>query len=255
MTENMKKIKGGLQNQIIIWEYERGLLYKDGKFVELLEPGRYEFWKWEEVRVIVVSLRLMSEVINSQAMLTADKIEVRLSMVAQYQVNDPVKAVNEVENYSEKLYQDMQLTLRDLITAYEVDELLEARTELSEKLLEAVVPLAEEYGVDLKRIGVRDIVLPGTVKNIFLKEVTADREGRADLVKARHEVAAARARANTAKILSDNPNVARMQELDTLVKLAGRNGSVVLLPNMADLMVPRGVSSDSNGNGNGNKAA
>jgi regulator of protease activity HflC (stomatin/prohibitin superfamily) len=86
---------------------------------------------------------------------------------------------------------------------------------------------------------VRDIVMPGNVRTIMLKEVEADRQARADLVKARGEVAVARAKANTAKILSDNPNAARLQELDALVSLAGKNGNIVLLPNMADLLVPR----------------
>ncbi|NDJ52072.1 MAG: slipin family protein [Chloroflexi bacterium] len=234
----------GLRHEVIIWEYERALLFKNGQFQRMLEPGRYEFWRWERIRILVVSLRQMSEVVNSQAILTADKIEVRVSLIAQYQVEDPQLAVSAVESYSEQLYQDLQLTLRDLISGYEIDPLLEARAELGENLLQAVAPRAQAYGVTLSRVGIRDIVLPGSVRNVFLREVEADREGRADLVKARHEVAAARARANTAKILAQNPNVARMQELDTLVKLAGRNGSVVVLPNMADLLVPRANSTE-----------
>jgi hypothetical protein len=73
----------------------------------------------------------------------------------------------------------------------------------------------------------------------MMLEVEADRTGRADLVRARHEVAAARARANTARILAETPEVARLQELDALINLAGKSGTVVLLPNLADLLVPR----------------
>lgn len=232
-----------LQQEVTIWEYERGLLYREGRFEKLLEPGRYLFWRWEKVRVVVVSLRQVSEAITGQAMLTSDKVEVRLSLVAQYQVHDPLKAVQQVDDYSERLYQDIQLALRDLVTGYDIDGLLAARGELGEALHAAVAPGAEGYGLALIRVGVRDIVLPGSVKTVFMREVEADREGRAELVKARHEVAAARARANTARLLSQNPNIARMQELDVLVKLAGRNGSVVLLPNIADLLVPRAVDS------------
>ncbi|MEL6149602.1 MAG: hypothetical protein AAFR56_08250, partial [Chloroflexota bacterium] len=111
------------------------------------------------------------------------------------------------------------------------------------------------YGIELRRVGVRDVVLPGVVRNVFLKEVEADREGRAELVKARHEVAAARARANTARIMSENPNIQRMQEIEALVKIAGRNGSMVLLPAFADLlsrMAGGAPSTPTNGNGNGN---
>lgn len=235
----MHPAAGGLKKETIIFEYERGLLYRNGKFIRLLEPGRYDFWVWERVEVVSVSLRQNSEVINGQEMLTADKIEVRVSLIAQYQVNDPVKAINMVVSYTDQLYQDLQLALRESIGVRTVDALLEAREEIGNALLAQVAPQALDYGVTLKRVGIRDIVLPGTVRAVFLKEVEADREGRAELVRARHEVAAARARSNTARILAENPNVARMQELDALVKLAQAPGNVVLLPNLAEMLVPR----------------
>jgi len=233
------QIRTKFQHECIVWEYERGLLYRDGRFQRVLEPGRYLFWKWEKVQITKVSTRQMSAVITGQEILTADKIEVRVSLIAQYTITDPVLAINAVESYADQLYQELQLSLREAIASRTVDELLEAREEISTELLAKVAPQALAYGVTLKRVGVRDVVLPGVVRNVFLKEVEADREGRADLIRARHEVAAARARANTAKILAENPNVARMQELDALVNLAGKPGNVVLLPNLADLFVPR----------------
>jgi regulator of protease activity HflC (stomatin/prohibitin superfamily) len=238
----LTKVQLKLKQEAIVWEYERGLLYRDGRFVRLLQPGRYEFWRWANVRITKISLRQMSQVINGQEILSADKVEVRVSLIAQYAVSDPVLAVNAVENYVEQLYQDLQLALRETISSRTLDALLEAREEVAAGLLAAVAPLAQSYGVTLKRVGLRDIVLPGSVRNVFLKEIEADREGRAELVRARHEVAAARARANTAKILAENPNVARMQEVDALVKLAGKSGNVLVLPNLADMLVPRSPS-------------
>ena len=88
-------------------------------------------------------------------------------------------------------------------------------------------------------MGIRDIILPGEVRQVMMLEIEADRAGRAELVKARHEVAAARARANTAKIMTENPDFARMQEMEVLLALAGKSGNVVVLPNLADLFVPR----------------
>ncbi|MBN1285075.1 MAG: slipin family protein [Anaerolineae bacterium] len=237
----------GLRREVTVWEYERGLLYKDGRFVRLLEPGRYRFWRWEKVSVVRVSLRQMSQVISGQAMLTADRIEVRVSLVVQYTVADPALAVGAVESYTDRLYQDLQLSLRDLVAGYEVDQFLGARAELGEALLAEIAPRAQQYGVTVERAGVRDVVLPGSVRDVFMKEVEADREGRASLVRARHEVAAARARANTAKILAENPNVVRLQEIDALVKLAGGHGSVVLLPNLADLLAPGSHHRDAEG--------
>lgn len=246
----MAKIK--LREEVTIWEYEKGLFYRDGKLETVLEAGRYVFWIWEwrRIRIVRVSTRLMSQVISGQEILTADRVEVRLSLVAQYQVTDPALAINSAESYTDQLYQELQLTLRDLVAGYTIDALLEARGKIGDELLEKIAPLSLAFGVTLKRVGVRDIVLPHQVKRVFMLEVEADREGRADLVKARHEVAAARARANTAKILAENPNVARMEELNALVKLAGQQGNLVLLPNLADLFLPRNADTSTPPNGN-----
>jgi regulator of protease activity HflC (stomatin/prohibitin superfamily) len=114
------------------------------------------------------------------------------------------------------------LALRDLVAARTLDQLLEARGELAAELLRLTAESARRYGVELNRVGVRDVVLPREVRQVMMLEVEAERTGRADLVKARHEVAAARARANTAKVLAENPEVVRLQELDAVLSLAAR---------------------------------
>jgi regulator of protease activity HflC (stomatin/prohibitin superfamily) len=235
----MKRITLGLRKEITVYEYERGLLYREGKLDRVLEPGRYTFWFSEPVDVTKVSLREMSHVVAGQGILTGDRIEVRISLVAQYRVTDPVLAINSVENYAERLHQELQLALRDVIAGRTLDQVLDSRIEIASELHRLSAEPAKRYGVELNRVGFRDIILPGEVRQVMMQEVQADRAGRADLVKARHEVAAARARANTAKILSENPEVARLQEIEALVNLAGKNGNVVLLPNLAELFVPR----------------
>ncbi len=157
--------------EVVVWEYERGLLYREGRFVRVLEPGRYRFWRWHKVRVVKVGTRQMSEVITGQEILTADKIEVRISLIAQYTVSDPALAINSVESYTDQLHQDLQLVLREAVASRNIDQLLEAREEISAGLLQQVAPQALTYGVTLRRVGIRDIVLPGVVRNVFLKEV------------------------------------------------------------------------------------
>lgn len=239
MLTPMKRAGLGFRKEITIYEYERGILYREGKLDGLLEPGRYTFWLSEPVDVAKVSLREMSHVVAGQGILTADRIEVRISLVAQYRVTDPLRAVNAVENYTEQLHQELQLALRDVIAGRTLDEVLDGRAEIATELYQRSVEAAKRYGVEMHRVGIRDVILPGEVRQVMMQEVEADRAGRAELVRARHEVAAARARANTAKVLSENPEVARLQEIEALVNLAGKSGNVVLLPNLADLFVPR----------------
>ncbi|MFO0844324.1 MAG: slipin family protein [Gemmataceae bacterium] len=235
----MKRTTFWLRKEITVYEYERGLLYREGKVERVLEPGRYRFWSFEPADVVKVSLREMSHVVAGQGILTSDRIEVRISLVAQYRVVDPALALHAVENFNEQLHQELQLALRDAVSGRPLDQVLDARAEISAELLKSTAEPARRYGVEVHRVGIRDVILPGEVRQVMMREVEADRAGRADLVKARHEVAAARARANTAKILSESPDLARLQEMEALVALAGKHGNVVLLPNLADLFIPR----------------
>jgi regulator of protease activity HflC (stomatin/prohibitin superfamily) len=239
MMTPMKRTHFGFHKEVTVFQYERGLLYREGRLERVLEPGCYRFRGNEPVEVAKVSLREMSHVVAGQGILTADRIEVRITLVAQYRVTDPTLALHAVENFVEQLHQELQLALRDVVSARTMDQLLEARGELGTELLRLTAESARRYGVELGRVGLRDVILPREVQRVLMLEVEADRTGRADLVKARHEVAAARARANTAKVLAETPEVARMEELDALRALAGKGGNVVLLPNLAELFVPR----------------
>jgi regulator of protease activity HflC (stomatin/prohibitin superfamily) len=220
----------------IVRDYQRGLLYHEGRFVELLEPGRYRFWAWEGKHVELVDIRETSQTVEGQEILTSDKIGVRVSLVAQYRVADPVAARRQVENYVAHLYQDLQLTLRETVSTRTLEELMKDRDALSTGLAADVAKRAVKYGVELSRVGVKDIVLPGSVRAVFLQEMEAELKGRANLVAARHEVAAARARANTARLLQENPHLIRMQELELLATLASKSGNVIVIPGLDRLI-------------------
>jgi len=220
------------RNLIEIQEYQLGLLYQKGRFVKVLQPGQYSLWPWQYRRVECVDMRETSQTVEGQEILTSDKIGVRVTLVGQYKVSDPVIAKHTVENFVSQLYQDLQLTLREMITGRTLEELLRDREALSSQIQQAVAPRAEKYGVALNRVGVKDVVLPGVVKTVFLQEVEADLKGRAGLVAARHETAAARARANTAKLLQENPDILRLQELETMASLASKPGNMLIIPGL-----------------------
>jgi regulator of protease activity HflC (stomatin/prohibitin superfamily) len=237
---NLSQAVHSLSDVVQVWEYERGLLYQKGQFVRQLEPGRYRLWRWRHQAIRKVSLRQTSQTISGQEILTRDKVPLRITLIAQYAVADPPLALHVVESYVEQLYQDLQLALRYLVADHTIDNLLAERDKLGEPLQESVAPLAEVYGIELHRVGVKDIILPGSVQNVFLREIEADRLGRAALVAARHETAATRAKANTAKLILDNPSLMRLQELDTLAKLASKPGNLLIVPGLENLLSRNG---------------
>ncbi|MCA9049302.1 MAG: slipin family protein [Planctomycetaceae bacterium] len=212
--------------------YERGLLYEKGRFIRVLEPGRYSWWFWQHKAVDVVDLRETSQTVEGQEILSSDRIGVRITLIAQYRVQDIIAAVHNVEDYVSQLYQDLQLTLRENVSSRTLEALLSDRESLSEEIRSAVAPRAQKYGLELSRVGVKDVILPGSVRSVYLQEVEADLKGRASLVAARHEVAAARARANAARLYRDNPGLLRLQELELISELASKSGNVVVIPGL-----------------------
>jgi regulator of protease activity HflC (stomatin/prohibitin superfamily) len=234
-----------LRTVVVVREYERGLLYREGQFVELLPPGRYVLWTWQHCQIDRIDVREVSQTVEGQEILTSDKIGVRVTLIAQFKVVDPVLARHTVSDHVAQLYQDLQLTLREAISERTLEELLRERGVLSTRLQEEVARRAANYGVQLTRVGVKDIVLPGTVRTVFLQEVEADLKGRASLVAARHEVAAARARANTAKLLQENPNLLRLQELETLAQLASKSGNVLIIPGLQSFLTRETIAPSS----------
>ncbi len=219
-----------LRQRITIWEHERGLLYRAGRFAQVLNPGMYIFRPWERAVVQQVDIREQSVTISGQEMLTSDRIAVRVTLIAQYIIADAALMARTTDNPYGRLYEDLQLELRGAVAARDLDTLLNDRHSFGDEVRAGAAEQAANYGLTLRRVGLKDIILPGNVRDVMLREIEADRLGRADLVKARHEVAAARARANAAKIMTDNPNMLRLKQLETLQQMAYGSGNIILLP-------------------------
>jgi regulator of protease activity HflC (stomatin/prohibitin superfamily) len=213
-----------------IREYERGLLYREGRFVRVLGPGRYRLWRLiRHESVTVVDTRWTTLAINGQEMVTADKISLRLNLVANYRVVDPEAALHAVADYRAQLYQELQLALRETVSATALDDLMAQKALLAGALRESAAPAAAVFGVELASVGVKDIVLPGEVKRMLAQEAEAERAGRAALVAARSETATTRNLANAAKLLAENPALMRLREMQSLVEVAREPGNTVVL--------------------------
>jgi regulator of protease activity HflC (stomatin/prohibitin superfamily) len=223
---------------VIVRETEMALKYENGRFIGLVGPGRHRLLctPWTRQELVRVDIRRQPFVLNGQELLTADAISVRLNVAVEYRVSDPVRAIHGVADFRSALYTLVQLALREEVQARTIDALLAERTALSTALLERVQTQAAEIGLEVALVGVRDIILPGDVKRMLSQEVEAQRKGRANLVAAREETAAARAKANTAQILAGNPVLLRLRELETLGEIGQSKSNTVLLALPSDVM-------------------
>lgn len=198
-----------------IYSYQRGLRYHNGQLQQVLDPGSYRYVK-SNTHIAVLDLRPRYEVIAGQEIMSADNIGLKLSIMAHYRIVDPVQAINNSTSYTEALHLELQVLLREQAAAHTMDELLAARSSLGKQLLEAMRPRATELGLELMKVELRDIMLPGELKRVFAKEITARKEGLAALEKARGEHAALRNLANAARLLENNPALVQLRLIQAI---------------------------------------
>ncbi len=180
-------------NEIIIKETHRGLLYRDGVMVNVLGAGRYKiprairlpFFRRPTTEIRLIDVRERDLTIRGQEILTSDKVAIRVSIVVQFRVTDPVAALHAVENYEDRIYSDVQLAARRSLASMTLEQILTNRNQLSEDILRDVQDAAARYGVAILRADVKDLIFPGNLQDVMNKVLAAERLSQAQLVEAR----------------------------------------------------------------------
>jgi regulator of protease activity HflC (stomatin/prohibitin superfamily) len=198
-----------------------GVLFQDGKYVDTLSPGKYAFWKnVGKVTFVTVDLRETMLDINGQEIMTADKVTLRLNAVVTYRVADAHKALSAADNFQLALYREAQLAVRAVIGGRELDQFLADKDAVAGELETIVRQRVAALGVAVVSLGIRDVILPGDMKDLMNKVTEAKKAAEANLIARREETAAMRSQVNTAKLLEGNPTLMRLRELEVLEKVA-----------------------------------
>ena len=209
--------------QVEVGDHQLGLLQVNGELQDTLRPGRYAFWQFQrELQVELVDLRLQSMDVSGQEILTKDKVSLRINLAASYRVTDPVKLRAAVGSGKDFLYRELQFGLRQAVGTRTLDELLANKDELDQVVFAHASGRAAEHGMELQGVGVKDVILPGDMKDILNQVVEAEKVAQANVIKRREETAATRSLLNTAKLMDDNPTLLRLKELETLEKVTGK---------------------------------
>lgn len=209
--------------------YEKGLLYLDGKFSRVLVPGVYYFWKnATKIEILKADLRQLQLEVSGQEILTRDKAALRVNFFTLYKVVDVKKAMIECKDYGKQLYILMQLALREYIGMFTLDELLEKKESVSASILKTITTAAGKIGVEVSDCGIRDIILPGEVKDIMNQVLVAEKKAQANTIVRRDETAATRNLLNTAKLMEDNTMLFKLKEMEYVEKIADKINSISL---------------------------
>jgi regulator of protease activity HflC (stomatin/prohibitin superfamily) len=206
-----------------------GALFVDGRWNGILEPGKYAYWKgMSDVRVVAVDLRETIIDIGGQEIMTLDKVTLRMNALVTYKVVDPRVALSESEDVRQALYRDTQLTLRAVVGSKELDHFLTEKDAVCNEIETDIRERAKKLGLEIAAVGIRDIILPGDMKELMNKVTEAKKAAEANLIARREETAAIRSQANTAKLLAENPTLMRLRELEVLEKIAA-NGNLKVM--------------------------
>jgi len=227
--EDIVNLSSNLRIEASTSDLSVAVLYRNGSPVEALPKGRYRVWSGGPWALASVSLALRSLAIAPQDLLTRDQVPVRVKPQAPVRVRDPLVWLFERTSADVEAYTAVQLALREEAAGRTLDELLADRDALGPAVLKRARALLPDVGLALQSAAVKDIILPGEVKDLLGKVTLARKEAEAQALRRREEVATTRQLANTAKLLEKNPVLTRLEELEALGDLLGKVHKVTLV--------------------------
>lgn len=224
-----------LANFVLKYEvkaHEKGILMINGEFVKELKSGFYHFWKNDnKIEILLADTRQQLIEVNGQEILTKDKADLRINLDATYTIVDIKKALLENKKHIKMLYVLLQNKLRTYVGQFTLDEILENKAEMSEKILKMVSNETENLGVKVTQAEIRDIILPGDMKEIMNQVLIAQKKAQANTITRREETAQTRSLLNTAKLMEDNPMLMQLKEMEYVENIADKIGEITVSGN------------------------
>ncbi|WP_201258378.1 slipin family protein [Sphingopyxis macrogoltabida] len=206
-----------------VGEGKTALVSIDGRMTDRLEPGVYGYWNpGRKIGVKLVDLTRQSLDVTGQEMLTRDRVTLRINISAEYRVADPLLAVTSVKDFADALYRALQLAFRKTLGALTLDQILENKVTVDAGAADKVRADMALIGVEVSDIALKDVILPGEMREILNQVVAVQKEAEANVIRRREETNATRSLLNTAKVMAENPVMLRLKELEALESIAGK---------------------------------
>src|SRR6478672_8660872 len=213
----------------VVKQYERGVMFRFGRLIRTREPG---------LRVIIpfvdvmhrVSLRIVTQPIQSQGIITRDNVSVDISAVAYYKVIDAVKSIVAIENVRAAIDQIAQTTLRKVVGQHTLDEALADTETINANIRQILDVTTVEWGVEVTMVELKDIQLPDCMKRAMARQAEAEREKRAKIIAAEGESLAAAALGDASDTMMAHPLALQLRNLQTLVELGVDKNTTVVFP-------------------------
>ncbi len=221
----------------ILREYERGVIFRLGRFIGIKGPGLIVLIPFID-RMVKVSLRTVTMDVPPQDVITRDNISVKVNAVAYFRPFEPAKAVIEVEDYLYATSQISQTTLRSVLGEYELDDLLTNREIINQRLQQLIDKQTDPWGVKVSMVEIKHVDIPDEMRRAIARQAEAERERRAKIIHADGEFQAAEKLKDAAMTLSRIPQAIQLRFLQTLTEIATEKNSTIIFPVPIDLLTP-----------------
>lgn len=207
--------------------HEAGLVYFDGALVETLGPGRYAYWQIGRiVRSKTLDKRPLPLEVTAQEILTKDRVSLRVTLTAFVKVTSVEQAASATPDYMGHVYKLVQFAVREAVGGRTLDEVLNDRESVDDQIVAHVRAAIGEIGVEVTELGVKDVILPGDMRELINRVVEAEKTAQANLIRRREETAATRSLLNTARLMEESPTLLRLKELEALERVTEKIGRI-----------------------------
>ncbi len=221
----------------ILREYERGVIFRLGRFISVRGPGLIILIPFIE-RMVKVSLRTVAMDVAPQDVITKDNVSVRVNAVLYFRVVEPEKSIIDVEDFLFATIQLAQTTLRSVVGQAELDELLSKRDQLNAQVQTILDEATDQWGIKVMTVEMKDVDLPMEMKRAMAKQAEAERERRAKVIHADGEFQASQRLSDAAAIIEEHPIALQLRYLQALTEVAAENNSTTIFPVPVDLFTP-----------------
>jgi regulator of protease activity HflC (stomatin/prohibitin superfamily) len=212
-------------------EYQRGVIFRLGRFKHVKGPGLY--WVIPLIdQKVRVDIRTATVDIESQETVTRDSVTIKVNAVLYYKVQNPEKAIITVKDYQSATYQAALTTLRNVIGQHILDEVLRDRDKINKAVREIVDQITDPWGLKVELVEMKDVELPQTMQRAMAREAEAVREKRARLIKAEAEQEASLKLTDAAKSIAENPAALELRRMQMITEVGVENNTttIVLMP-------------------------
>lgn len=213
----------------IAQEYQRGVVFRLGRYIGLRGPGLYWIIPLGIERAVTIDIRTRTVSAEQQETITRDSVTVKLNAVLWYRITDAAKSVIAVADAPAAVYQLALTSLRNSIGQHDLDEVLQERDKINSLLRQNIAGSTVAWGVEVERFEMKDVELPEAMQEVMAMQAQAIREKRARIIKAEAELEASKKLADAAQQMANNPVAVELRRMQMVTEVGAENNSTTVL--------------------------